>query len=78
MKKMIKELVLMIVISYLAIAFAWYCIFTYQFTFKATINVGGETLQKEFKGFELMVLCLIWIFVFPPAIKQMKKNNEEE
>ena len=78
MRKMIKGLVLATTISYLTIAFAWYCIFTYQFTFKATINVGGETLQKEFKGFELWVLCLIWIFIFPPAITQMIKKNKEE
>lgn len=76
--RMIKELVLMIVISYLVIAFAWYCIFTYQFNFRVTINVGGETLQKDFKGLELAIICLAWIVIFPFAIIQMKKNNEEE
>ena len=78
MKKMIKELVLIIAISYLTIAFAWYCIFTYQFNFRMTVNVGGETLQKDFKGFELFLVCLLWVFLILPAIKQMKKNNEEE
>ena len=78
MKKMIKELVLIIAISYLTIAFAWYCIFTYQFNFRVTINVGGETLQKDFKGLELAIICLAWIVIFPFAIIQMKKNNEEE
>lgn len=75
---MIKELILITAISYLSIAVAWYFIFTYQFTFKMTVNVAGETLQKEFKGFELFLVCLLWVFLILPAIKQMKKNNEEE
>lgn len=72
---MIKGLVLSTAISYLIIAFAWYCIFTYQFTFKASIKAGENTLEKEFKGFDLWVLCIIWIFVFPPAIMQMIKKK---
>lgn len=75
---MIKELVLMIAISYLTIAFAWYCIFTYQFKFRILITIKGETLYKDFKGLELAIICLVWIVIFPFAIIQMKKNNEEE
>lgn len=75
---MIKIFLITTLMTYFVIAIAWYIIFTHQFTFKATINVGGETLQKEFKGFDLWVLCLIWIFVFPSAIKQMLKNKEEK
>ena len=78
MIKMVKELILIIALVYLIIAFAWYCIFTYQFNFRVTINVGGETLQKDFKGLELAIICLAWIVIFPFAIIQMKKNNEEE
>lgn len=78
MKKMIKELVLTIAISYLTIAFAWYCIFTYQFNFRVTINVGGETLQKDFKGLELAIICLLWVIFLPIVIIQTKKHNEEE
>ena len=76
--RMIEELLIISLIVYIAIAFAWYCIFTYQFNFRVTINVGGETLQKDFKGLELAIICLAWIVIFPFAIKQMKKNNEEE
>lgn len=75
--RMIKELVLMIVISYLAIAFAWYFIFTHQFNFRMTVNVAGETLQKDFKGIELAIICLLWIVFMPIAIKNMLKNREE-
>lgn len=75
---MIKELVLMIAISYLTIAFAWYCIFTYQFKFRMTINIDGETLYKDFKGLELAIICLLWVIFLPIVIIQTKKHNEEE
>ena len=75
---MIRELLAISLIVYIAIAFAWYFIFTYQFTLKMTVNIKGETLQKDFKGLELAIICLAWIVIFPFAIKQMKKNNEEE
>lgn len=78
MIKMISELILLIAIWYLIIAFAWYCIFTYQFNFRMTVNVGGETLQKDFKGIELAIICLLWIFFFPPAIINMLKNKEDK
>lgn len=78
MIKMVKELILIIALVYLIIAFAWYCIFTYQFKFRILITIKGETLYKDFKGLELAIICLAWIVIFPFAIKQMKKNNEEE
>ena len=75
---MIEELLIISLIVYIAIAFAWYYIFTHQFTFSMTVTVAGETLQKDFKGFELFLICLLWIFLMPVAIKQMRKNDEEE
>lgn len=76
--RMIKALILIIAISYLTIAFAWYFIFTHQFTFRISTTIKGETLYKDFKGLELAIICLAWIAIFPFAIIQMKKNNEEE
>lgn len=78
MRNMIKELILATTISYLTIAFAWYCIFTYQLNFRVKINIKGEELYKDFKGLELAIICLCWIVIFPVSIIQMKKNNEEE
>lgn len=75
---MIKDLIMVSFIVYWAIVLAWYLIFTYQFTFKMNINIKGETLQKEFKNFELFLVCIFWIFIFPKAIKNMLKNDEEE
>lgn len=75
---MIRELLAISLIVYIAIAFAWYFIFTYQFTFKMTVNIKGETLQKEFKGFELFLVCLLWVFLILPAITNMIKKNKEE
>lgn len=75
---MIKELLLLSLVIYIVIAIAWFFIFTYQFTLKLTVNVAGETLQKEFKGFELFLICLLWIPMILPAIKNMAKNNKEE
>ena len=75
---MINELILITAISYLSIAVAWYFIFTYQFTFKMTVNVAGETLQKDFKGLELAILCILWVIVIPFALKDLFKKNGEE
>ena len=75
---MISKLILLTAIWYLITAFAWYCVFTYQFNFRMTVNVGGETLQKDFKGIELAIICLLWIFFFPPAIINMFKKNKED
>ena len=75
---MIKYLIMISFIVYWEIVLAWYFIFTYQFTFKININIKGETLQKEFKNFELFLVCIFWIFIFPKAIKNMLKNDEEE
>ena len=74
---MIKELILITAISYLSIAVAWYFIFTHQFNFRMTVNVAGETLQKDFKGIELAIICLLWIIFMPIAIKNILKNKEE-
>ena len=73
-----KEIIIINLLIYLIIAFVWYLIFTYQFKFRMTVNVGGETLQKDFKGIELAIICLLWIFFMPPAIKNMLKNKNEE
>ena len=76
---MIKELIMLSVIVYIFIAFIWYLIFTYQFTFRMKVTIAGETLQKDFKGFELIILCLLWIIVIPFSLKSLfKKNNDEE
>ena len=58
---MIKELIILNIIIYLVIAFVWYLIFTYQFTFRMRVTIAGETLQKDFKGFELAIICILWI-----------------
>lgn len=78
MIRMIEELLIISLIVYIAIAFAWYYIFTHQFNFRVTITIKGETLYKDFKGLELAIICLAWIVIFPFAIIQMKKNNKEE
>ena len=76
---MIKELIILNIIVYLVIAFIWYLIFTYQFTFRMRITIAGETLQKDFKGFELAIICILWIIILPFSIKNfLKKNDEEE
>ena len=74
---MIEELLIISLIVYIAIAFAWYFIFTHQFNFRMTVNVAGETLQKDFKGIELAIICLLWIIFMPIAIKNILKNKEE-
>lgn len=75
---MVKELIILSVISYVAIAFMWYLIFTYQFTFRMRVTIAGETLQKDFKGFELAILCLLWIVVVPLSLKNVFKKDDEE
>lgn len=72
-----KEVIIISFSIYLIIAFVWYLIFTYQFNFRMTVNVAGETLQKDFKGIELAIICLLWIVFMPIAIKNMLKNKEE-
>lgn len=76
---MIKELIILNIIIYLFVAYFWYLIFTYQFTLKARIKVAGEILEKDMKGLELAVLCMLWIIFIPFSIKNLfKKNNDEE
>lgn len=72
-----KEIIIINLLIYLIIAFVWYLIFTYQFNFRMTVNVAGETLQKDFKGIELAIICLLWIIFMPIAIKNILKNKEE-
>lgn len=72
-----KEIIIINLLTYLIIAFVWYLIFTYQFNFRMTVNVAGETLQKDFKGIELAIICLLWIIFMPIAIKNILKNKEE-
>ena len=72
-----KEIIIINLLIYLIIAFVWYLIFTYQFNFRMTVNVAGETLQKDFKGIELAIICLLWIIFIPIAIKNILKNKEE-
>lgn len=73
-----QQMIIISVIAYLFIAFLWFLIFSYQFNFRMTVNVAGETLQKDFKGIELGIICLLWIFFIPPAVKTMLKKDEEE
>lgn len=75
---MVKELIILSVISYVVIAFIWYLIFTYQFTFRMRVTIAGETLQKDFKGFELAILCLLWIVVVPLSLKNVFKKDDDE
>ena len=42
---------------------------------KSSVVRSGEFYIK---GLELAIICLAWIVIFPFAIIQMKKNNEEE
>ena len=72
-----KEIIIINLLIYLIIAFVWYLIFTYQFNFRMTVNVAGETLQKDFKGIELAIICLLWIIFMPIAVKNILKNKEE-
>lgn len=72
-----KEVIIISLSIYLIIAFVWYLIFTYQFKFRMTVNVAGETLQKDFEGIELAIICLLWIIFMPIAIKNILKNKEE-
>lgn len=75
---MVKELIILNVIIYFAIAYLWYLIFTYQFTFKARIKVAGEYWEKDMKGIELAILCILWILILPFSIKNLLKKDDEE
>jgi hypothetical protein len=75
---MIKYLLAINLIVYISIAWAWYCIFTYQFTLKINSKTNKDMEPKDLKGFRLLIICLCWIFTIPITIKQTKKNNEEE
>ena len=75
---MIKDLLAINLIVYISIAWAWYCIFTYQFTLKIKSKTNKDMEPKDLKGFRLFIICLCWIFTIPITIKQTKKNNEEE
>lgn len=75
---MIKVLIGFSIMIYLIIAFAWYLIFTYQFTFRMKIRVKEDIYQKDFKGCELAILCLFWVIVMPISIKDMIQKDKDE
>lgn len=75
---MTREIIISSIIIYFIIAFVWYLIFTYQFTFRMRVTIAGETLEKDFKGFELAILCILWVIVIPFALKDLFKKNGEE
>lgn len=75
---MTREIIISSIIIYFIIAFVWYLIFTYQFTFRMRVTIAGETLQKDFKGLELAILCILWVIVIPFALKDLFKKNGEE
>ena len=66
-----EKIIIIIALTYISIAFLWYLIFTFQFTLKARIKVAGEIWEKDIKGLELTVLCMLWIIFIPFSIKNL-------